>query len=119
MSPWRVLLSIDAWNGLMPPVPRISVRFLRSASLKVCSSMAFPAPALERFPEPAQHQIIALPEERVMPEEQRRTRHVKGESMFEEAHVVGMLRHGNTSAQRIAHRRPVTAPRRLFYSALS
>src|SRR5258708_1981315 len=40
MSPWRVLFSIDACKGLIPPVPRISVRFLRSASLKICSSMS-------------------------------------------------------------------------------
>ena len=31
--PWRVLFSIEAWSGLMPPVPRISLRFLRRASL--------------------------------------------------------------------------------------
>src|SRR6266542_6310262 len=39
MSPWRVLFSIDACSGLIPPVPRISVRFLSSWSLYVVSSM--------------------------------------------------------------------------------
>src|SRR5215467_15089228 len=39
MSPWRVLFSIDAWRGLMPPVPSISVRFLSSAALKICTSI--------------------------------------------------------------------------------
>src|SRR5437868_5761582 len=39
MSPWRVLFSIEAWSGLMPPAPRISPRFLRSASLYAVSSI--------------------------------------------------------------------------------
>src|SRR4029077_14235159 len=52
MSPWRVLLSIEACSGLIPPVPSISVRFLSSASLNVVSSVAITSvtPAAEPFP---------------------------------------------------------------------
>src|SRR2546426_7930025 len=39
MSPWRVLFSIEAWSGLMPPAPSISLRFLSSASLYGVSSI--------------------------------------------------------------------------------
>src|SRR6476661_7725088 len=60
MSPWRVLLSIDACKGLMPPVPRISVRFFRSASFKVCSSMKVRLLPVSAFRGRTQHQIIAL-----------------------------------------------------------
>src|SRR5581483_2779786 len=40
MSPWRLLFSIDACSGLMPPAPTSSPRFLRSASLYCCTSIA-------------------------------------------------------------------------------
>src|ERR671918_55402 len=40
-SPWRVLVSIEACSGLMPPpADRISPRFLRSASLNGDRSIA-------------------------------------------------------------------------------
>src|SRR5213596_3512588 len=48
MSPWRVLFSIDACRGLMPPVPRISVRLFRSASLKCCTSIGAEDSCYER-----------------------------------------------------------------------
>src|SRR5688572_12647080 len=44
MSPWRVLFSIDACSGLMPPVPRISPRLRSSASLYICTSIELVSP---------------------------------------------------------------------------
>src|SRR5215831_17996289 len=50
MSPWRVLFSIEACRGLMPPAPRISARFLSSASLWVCRSIELETPTLDGSP---------------------------------------------------------------------
>src|SRR5216683_8270254 len=77
MSPWRVLFSIEACSGLMPPDPSISPRFLRSASLYICSAIAFQTPALHPLSGPIQLHIIALPAEGVALEAARTWRDSK------------------------------------------